>query len=139
MAPTIRHQLGIAAWYAKFAAFKVEDLFSRKKVPGPPRTIFVNENLPETHFDVRGKVEPEHIYATNQVITSKYTLITFLPRNLLEQFRRVANMCVRLLFIFYVGNLPTRPWRFVIWSRLRIANHFLFFVISTRILQVFVC
>jgi len=100
MAPTIRHQLGIAAWYAKFAAFKVEDLFSRKKVPGPPRTIFVNENLPETHFDARGKVEPEHIYATNQVITSKYTLITFLPRNLLEQFRRVANMCVRLFIYF---------------------------------------
>lgn len=96
MAPMIRHQSSIAAWYAKFAAFKVEDLFSRKKEPGPPRTIFVNENLPETHFDARGKVKPEHVYATNQVITSKYTLLTFLPRNLLEQFRRVANMCVRL-------------------------------------------
>jgi phospholipid-translocating ATPase len=32
------------------------------------------------------------VYPTNQVITSKYTIITFLPRNLLEQFRRVANI-----------------------------------------------
>jgi hypothetical protein len=30
--------------------------------------------------------------AARQVITSKYNLITFLPRNLLEQFRRVANV-----------------------------------------------
>jgi hypothetical protein len=88
----------ITAWYTKFAAFKVEDLFSRKKEPGPRRTIFFNENLPADYHDAHGKVKPEHIYATNQVITSKYTVITFLPRNLLEQFRRIANMYVRHFF-----------------------------------------
>lgn len=32
------------------------------------------------------------IFESNQVLTSKYNVITFLPRNLLEQFRRVANI-----------------------------------------------
>jgi phospholipid-translocating ATPase len=85
---------GFAGWYAKLAAFNVEDLFVRKREPGPRRTVFVNENLPEDYRDHKGRVKPEHTYCTNQVITSKYTVITFLPRNLLEQFRRVANMCV---------------------------------------------
>jgi phospholipid-translocating ATPase len=37
------------------------------------------------------------IFESNQVLTSKYNVITFLPRNLLEQFRRVAN-------IFFLGE-----------------------------------
>ncbi|KAF5369202.1 hypothetical protein D9615_009962 [Tricholomella constricta] len=87
---------GFASWYNKLAAFNVEDLFVRKQEPGPRRTVFVNENLPEDYHDHKGRVKPEHVYATNQVLTSKYTIITFLPRNLLEQFRRVAN-------VFFLG------------------------------------
>ncbi|KAG6902242.1 hypothetical protein C0995_002614 [Termitomyces sp. Mi166 len=60
--------------------------------PGPPRTIYVNEDVPEHHFDRKGKPKSGSIYTSNQVITSKYTIITFLPRNLLEQFRRIANL-----------------------------------------------
>lgn len=93
MAPAHK-QSRIVGWYDKVAAFKVEDLFSRKKEAGPQRTIFVNENLPEDYHDAHGKVLPDNVYATNQVITSKYTIVTFLPRNLLEQFRRIANMYV---------------------------------------------
>lgn len=37
------------------------------------------------------------IFETNQVLTSKYNIVTFLPRNLLEQFRRVAN-------VFFLGT-----------------------------------
>jgi phospholipid-translocating ATPase len=84
----------IATWYANAAAFKVEDLFSRKKDAGPRRTVFVNESIADDYRDHRGRVKPEHIYSTNQVITSKYTIITFVPRNLLEQFRRIANVSV---------------------------------------------
>ncbi|KAF5331003.1 hypothetical protein D9619_005242 [Psilocybe cf. subviscida] len=92
MARASNSKTGLAAWYGRLAAFNVEDLFSRKRPPGPPRTIFVNTPLPESYFDPKGKVQRQHVYQTNQVITSKYTLITFLPRNLLEQFRRVANI-----------------------------------------------
>ncbi|KAJ7171938.1 phospholipid-translocating ATPase [Mycena filopes] len=82
----------VARWYSKAANFKVESLFSRKREPGPKRTVFVNQKLPEDHFDPKGKIHSHKVYTSNQVITSKYTLITFLPRNLLEQFRRVANV-----------------------------------------------
>ncbi|PFH51681.1 hypothetical protein AMATHDRAFT_141942 [Amanita thiersii Skay4041] len=86
----------ITAWYAKLAAFNVENLFVKKRAPGPQRTVFINEDLPPEYFDKKGRVKPEHVYATNQVITSKYTIVTFVPRNLLEQFRRIAN-------IFFLG------------------------------------
>ncbi|KAJ7129762.1 phospholipid-translocating ATPase [Mycena epipterygia] len=79
-------------WYKRLAAIQIEDLFSRRKVPGPARTVYVNQNLPADYLDPKGKVKPAHTYPSNQVITSKYTIITFLPRNLLEQFRRVANV-----------------------------------------------
>ncbi|KAF9532881.1 phospholipid-translocating ATPase [Crepidotus variabilis] len=94
-----------AGWYDKFAAFKVEDLFSKKKTgPGNARTIYINQNLPEDFHDEKGKVLPEHVYSTNQVITSKYTIVTFLPRNLLEQFRRVAN-----IFFLFIDILQFFP------------------------------
>lgn len=80
------------AWYDKLAAFNVENLFVRKREPGPPRSVYVNQDLPPDYYDNKGRVLKQHVYMSNQVITSKYTIITFLPRNLLEQFRRIANL-----------------------------------------------
>ncbi|KAI1791768.1 hypothetical protein LXA43DRAFT_392905 [Ganoderma leucocontextum] len=85
----------LGAWYAKLADFNVESLFSQRKQPGPPRTVYVNHPLPDDYYDPKKKhrtVLKQHVYPTNQVITSKYTVLTFLPRNLLEQFRRIANI-----------------------------------------------
>ncbi|PCH37630.1 phospholipid-translocating P-type ATPase [Wolfiporia cocos MD-104 SS10] len=82
----------VKAWYDKAANFNVEALFARSREPGPPRSVFVHQNLPEDYFDPKGRILKQHVYCSNQVITSKYSLITFLPRNLLEQFRRVANI-----------------------------------------------
>ena len=84
----------ISGWYTKVSDFNVESLFSRKREPGPKRSVYVNQPLPDDYRDHKGRIKKEHTYATNQVISSKYTIITFLPRNLLEQFRRVANVCV---------------------------------------------
>ena len=89
MAP--RRKSRIVFWYEKLAAFNVESLFSRKRQPGPPRSVFVNEELPSDYYDKKQRVKKEFLHSTNQVITSKYTVVTFVPRNLLEQFRRVAN------------------------------------------------
>ena len=89
MAP--RRKTRIALWYDKLAAFNVESLFSRKRQAGPPRTVFVHEDLPDDYYDKKQRIKKELLYSTNQVITSKYTVVTFVPRNLLEQFRRVAN------------------------------------------------
>lgn len=42
------------------------------------------------------RVHPNGQYMVNKIRTTKYTLLTFLPKNLIEQFHRVAN----LYFIF---------------------------------------
>ena len=53
------------------------------------RNVYVNVELPMTELDKYG--EPR-VYARNKVRTSKYTIWTFFPKNLTEQFRRVANL-----------------------------------------------
>jgi len=91
---------GFTAWYDRLiSSFSIEDLFVRKRPPGPPRTIYINEPLPESYYNKKHKVLKEHQHNSNQVITSKYTLITFLPRNLLEQYRRVANVFFTIIAI----------------------------------------
>lgn len=82
----------LAAWYNEVASFDVAQLFAKKHEPGPPRTVFVNEPLPDDYYDHKHRVHNDKTFTANQVITSKYTVFTFLPRNLLEQFRRVANV-----------------------------------------------
>ncbi|KAG0701783.1 hypothetical protein DFH29DRAFT_1079916 [Suillus ampliporus] len=93
-----------AVFYDKVANFNVESLFARHPGPGAPRTVFFNQNLPDSYFDTKGKPKKEHVYPTNQVISSKYTIITFLPRNLLEQFRRIAN-----IFFAFIAILQFFP------------------------------
>ncbi|KAF5373624.1 hypothetical protein D9758_000973 [Tetrapyrgos nigripes] len=78
--------------YRRVTSFSVEELFSRKRAPGPPRTVVVHQPLDPNYVDHRGRIKPEYVYSSNQIISSKYTIITFIPRNLLEQFRRVANI-----------------------------------------------
>lgn len=52
--------------------------------------------------------------AYNKVVTSKYNLITFVPRSLFEQFRRVANIYFLVIIILmmlgtYWQSLFTSP------------------------------
>ncbi|KAJ7811640.1 phospholipid-translocating ATPase [Mycena olivaceomarginata] len=70
--------------------------FFPKTWTGTQTDSFVNEKLPQDYFDSKGNLKSDHTYNSSQVITSKYTLISFWPRNLLEQFRRVAN-------VFFLG------------------------------------
>ena len=48
---------------------------------------------------------PHYGYKGNKVCTTKYNLITFLPRNLFEQFHRVANII--FLLIGLLNFLPS--------------------------------
>ncbi|XP_046552884.1 phospholipid-transporting ATPase IF-like isoform X2 [Haliotis rubra] len=71
------------------------DLGCMKKKRPANRTVFVGNRPPSTE-DV---FVPEK-YIDNRVISSKYTLWNFLPKNLFEQFRRVANfyfLCVGII------------------------------------------
>lgn len=61
-----------------------------KEVEGPDGTVEKKKvQLGYGQKEVPGE---GWIFESNQVLTSKYNVITFLPRNLLEQFRRVANI-----------------------------------------------
>jgi phospholipid-translocating ATPase len=84
----------------RFRDFDIAKAFTPALPPLRPRNVYVNTDVPEEYFTTRRgkrKFAREHRYVTNQVVTSRYTILTFLPRNLLEQFRRIANMCVFLL------------------------------------------
>lgn len=99
------------SWSSRISKWNVESLFSRREPPKTRRSVFVNEPLPPDYFDHKHRLKKEHIYITNQIVTSKYTVITFIPRNLLEQFRRVANVFVRDSSTF-TPNLTYFTYRF---------------------------
>ncbi|KAI9494577.1 hypothetical protein BDB00DRAFT_817387 [Zychaea mexicana] len=61
-----------------------------RRIYGAARRVFVNLPLPKYELDKHSN--PKRQYVTNKVRTSKYTLWTFVPKNLFEQFRRAANM-----------------------------------------------
>ncbi|KAF9021969.1 hypothetical protein BDP27DRAFT_1353585 [Rhodocollybia butyracea] len=64
----------------------------------------------------RRKVKKEHIYTSNKVVTSKYTILTFVPRNVLEQFRRVANIYLLgiVLLQFFGAFITVNPLAFML-------------------------
>jgi len=65
----------------------------KKAIPPPtPRSVYFGEPLPEEAFTHKGRPKKEWTFASNQVLTAKYTIYNFIFKNLLEQFRRVANI-----------------------------------------------
>ncbi|PLW29555.1 hypothetical protein PCASD_15964 [Puccinia coronata f. sp. avenae] len=64
------------------------------------RSVYVNLVLPTAQIDNYG--DPIARYVRNKVRTTKYTIVTFLPKNLWEQFRNVANIYFFILIIFQV-------------------------------------
>jgi phospholipid-translocating ATPase len=67
------------------------------------RTIYVNLPLPPN--EVHSSGEPTTRYVRNKVRTSKYTVVTFIPKNLFEQFRRVANIYFLALVVLQVFSI----------------------------------
>jgi phospholipid-translocating ATPase len=62
------------------------------------RNIYVNMKLPSSEYDYKGH-QIHHNYASNRVRTAKYTPLSFVPKNLFEQFRNVANLYFLLMVI----------------------------------------
>ncbi|WVQ83216.1 hypothetical protein IAT38_005355 [Cryptococcus sp. DSM 104549] len=83
----------------------------KRKGKGKPeparRSIFVNIPLPPSMLNPKG--EPIVRYVRNKIRTSKYTLVTFLPKNLFEQFRRVANIYFLFLVILQAFTIFGAP------------------------------
>jgi phospholipid-translocating ATPase len=64
-----------------------------------PRTVYVNLPVPEDARDENGHVK-QH-FVRNKIRTSKYTPLSFVPKNLWFQFHNIAN--VYFLFIIILG------------------------------------
>ncbi|XP_004689872.1 PREDICTED: probable phospholipid-transporting ATPase VB [Condylura cristata] len=67
---------------------------TQQRVIFPPNGIFHQE-----WEEIRGR------YASNRICTTKYTLLTFLPQNLFEQFHRWANLY--FLFLVILNWVPS--------------------------------
>ena len=68
----------------------------------PERHIYFNRALPNHLLDEEGF--PITHYARNKIRTTKYTPLTFIPKNLMFQFKNVAN--VYFMFIVILGAFP---------------------------------
>ena len=58
----------------------------------------VIEIVPRSRRNADAQDEPIGLFCNNEVVTAKYSIISFLPIALFEQFRRLANM----YFLFIV-------------------------------------
>lgn len=61
-----------------------------------PRTVYVNQDLPT---DMVEDGRPIVQYPRNKIRTTKYTPLSFIPKNLLLQFRNVANTYFLIMVI----------------------------------------
>ena len=62
------------------------------------------EVVPNHHVPVGAVDQPNSAYLNNRIRTTKYTLLSFIPRNLFEQFHRFANLY--FLFIVLLNWVP---------------------------------
>ncbi|CBQ73700.1 related to DNF1-protein transporter [Sporisorium reilianum SRZ2] len=85
----------------KLANFSLDPdtVFKKERPPPAPRSVYFNEPLPQHAFDAKGHPQYPFVFASNQVLTAKYTIYNFVFKNLLEQFRRVANLFFLLIVI----------------------------------------
>ena len=96
---TMRNAASATARLFKRIDLNPETAFQRKRPPPSTRYIYVNMELPPEAFNSRGHTHKSWVYVTNQVVSAKYTVYNFVFKNLLEQFRRVANLFFLLLVI----------------------------------------
>lgn len=92
---TLRRQ-DLPAWWKRFLFFK-----SSKFEEHGFRHIMPNHLVPPK---TPKRDHPNGRYTENKIRTTKYTLLSFLPKNLIEQFHRVANLY--FIFIQFLNWVP---------------------------------
>ncbi|XP_077987286.1 phospholipid-transporting ATPase IF-like isoform X2 [Glandiceps talaboti] len=86
---------------------RLAEAFGLSSPPPPPqRTVFVNhKKIPVSEDFVQQK------FPSNRIVSSKYTAWNFLPKNLFEQFRRIANFYFLIVGLIQLAiDSPVSPW-----------------------------
>lgn len=73
------------------------NIFNRSNKSGPKYRLVVPNHY--TDEPVKSNAHPNRHFSSNRIKTTKYSILTFLPKNLFEQFHRFAN----LYFLFVVA------------------------------------
>lgn len=96
MKKSTRHQPSLID---RLTAFDISTFFDPPKPNRLARQVYVHLPLPPYAWKSNRKDQllighPTEAWEhpSNQIHTAKYSLLTFIPRNLLEQFRRIANI-----------------------------------------------
>ncbi|CAH7683306.1 putative aminophspholipid translocase [Phakopsora pachyrhizi] len=126
--PIVRSFLNLLDRLSALSPARAVELYiSRSNPPSSTsRNVHVNLELPENAFLVSDRrrlrwlssrksnklVNPDWIFPSNQIRTAKYSLLSFIPKNLFEQFRRVANVFFLVLVIlqFFPKFSQTSPF-----------------------------
>ncbi|XP_014664546.1 PREDICTED: probable phospholipid-transporting ATPase IF isoform X3 [Priapulus caudatus] len=99
----VRNQTFISRWLTESNIAKA---FQGKPTP-VSRTLLVGNCIPpSTEDDICDQKFPN-----NRIISSKYTAWNFIPKNLFEQFRRIANfyfLCIGIIQLF-LEDTPVSP------------------------------
>ncbi|XP_036379332.1 phospholipid-transporting ATPase 11C-like [Megalops cyprinoides] len=84
---------------------RLNRLFAGDEKRVDSRTIHVgHQTCPATDAFIQPK------FCDNRIVSSKYTVWNFLPKNLFEQFRRIANFYFLIIFLVQViVDTPTSP------------------------------
>ncbi|XP_053539553.1 phospholipid-transporting ATPase VA isoform X2 [Ictalurus punctatus] len=75
----------------------------KRKSKKESKTRTVHANILYDHH-AKAAENPNRLYANNKIKTTKYTLLSFIPKNLFEQFHRFAN--VYFVFIALLNFVP---------------------------------
>ncbi|XP_042194917.1 phospholipid-transporting ATPase IF isoform X2 [Callorhinchus milii] len=68
------------------------------------RTVYIANHFPPQNHYIPQK------FADNRIVSSKYTVWNFIPKNLFEQFRRIANFYFLVIFLVQLMiDTPTSP------------------------------
>ena len=94
-----------------------EELEQSQFISPPKRIIYYGEMFDNIDDDKRQYVKEPHLededktaFVSNYISTKKYSLITFIPVNLFEQFRRVANIYFLIISVLSTTKLsPKNP------------------------------
>lgn len=76
---------------------------SKSESKSQPRIVYINLPPPEDARDENGHLKKH--YGRNKIRTSKYTPLSFIPKNLWFQFHNIANVYFLFIIILGVGRL----------------------------------